>query len=86
MVVPSGLAFPSRSSGSTMSRSLPRSATAKWWCSVTGRWDSTTTFVVPRTEVSQAPKSEALLTVADRLTKVTPGGVSTRTSSHTEPR
>ena len=44
------------------------------------------TLVVPRTEVSQAPKSEALLTVADRLTKVTSGGVSTRTSSHTEPR
>ena len=69
-----------------MSRSLPRSAMAKWWCRVTGRWVSTMTLVVPRTEVSQAPKSVALLTVADRLTKRTPGGARTRTSSHTEPR
>ncbi len=44
------------------------------------------TRVVPRTEVSQAPKSAALLTVADRLTNDTSGGVRTSTSSHTEPR
>ena len=44
------------------------------------------TLVVPRTEVSQAPKSAALLTVADRLTKRTSGGVVTNTSSHTDPR
>jgi len=66
--------------------SRPRSATAKWFWMVTGRWVSTTTSVGPRTVVSQAPKSRALLTVADRQTNVTGRGVSTSTSSHTEPR
>jgi len=83
---PAGSGLPWRSTGTSSTCRVPRSASATWLTSSTGRARSTTTSVGPRTEAIQAPSCSALDTVADRQTKLTPGGARMRTSSHTEPR
>ena len=70
----------------TRSVSSMPSATAYRCSSSTGRFDSMTVAVGPRTSVNQAASSSAFDTVADRHTRRTCWGTWMMTSSHTGPR